>query len=184
LQLTEAALLVLDMQEYFLNPESHAFIPSAEAILPNLQALIAAFRRHARPVIFTRHLNTPADAGAMSRWWSELIRRENPLSALTPRLDPAGDRVLLKTQYDAFLHTGLEAELRQQGVTQVVITGVMTHLCCETTARAAFTRGFDVFFMADATATYNAAFHRAALLTLSHGFAVPLLTPQVLANAN
>ena len=70
-----AALLVLDMQDYFLREGSHAFIPSAPAILPNIEKLIESFYEANRPVIFTRHLNT--DAGMMSRWWARRDRRRN-----------------------------------------------------------------------------------------------------------
>ena len=56
-------------------------------------------------------------------------------------------------------------------MSQVVITGVMTHLCCETTARSAFMRGFLPFFLVDGTATYNRHFHIATLTNLAHGFA-------------
>jgi isochorismate hydrolase len=89
--------------------------------------------------------------------------------------------ILPKTQYDAFYGTSLEAELRRYAVDQVVISGVMTHLCCETTARAAFVRGFQVFFLVDGTATYNQDFHRASLLNLSHGFATLSLVSEILA---
>ena len=176
----QSALLVLDVQQYFLDPASHAFIPSAPAILPHLQQLLAAFTQAQRPVIFTQHLNTPENAGSMARWWRDLITAENPLSAISPKLDTAGHPTLVKSQYDAFHATDLETRLRQQNITQVVIGGVMTHLCCETTARAAFVRGFEVFFLIDGTATYNAAFHRASLRNLAHGFATPVLTAQIL----
>jgi len=167
-----AALLILDMQEYFLQPASHAFIPSAPAILPGLCALTEAFSAAARPLIFTRHCNTPQDAGMMRRWWRELLTPDHPLSAITSHFDLTQGRLLTKSQYDAFYHTDLESVLRQAGVEQLVIGGVMTHLCCETTARSAFTRGFAVFFLTDGTATYHADFQRAALLNLAHGFAV------------
>jgi isochorismate hydrolase len=55
----------------------------------------------------------------------------------------------------------------------------MTHLCCETTARSAFMRGFEVFFTIDGTATYNEEHHWAALLNLAHGFATPVLVDEV-----
>ena len=74
-----------------------------------------------------------------------------------------------------FIRRDLEKLLREKGVTQVVICGVMTHLCCETTARSAFMRGFEVFFPVDGTATYNLAFHRASLINLAHGFATIVL---------
>ena len=102
---------------------------------------------------------------------------ENPLSQITPELD-AG-YTIEKTQYDAFYQTALEDLLKEKGITQVVITGVMTHLCCETTARSAFMRGFTVFFPIDGTATYNEDFHRSTLLNLSHGFAIPALIEEL-----
>ncbi len=56
----------------------------------------------------------------------------------------------------------------------------MTHLCCETTARSAFVRGFEVFFTIDGTATYNKEFHFATLHNLAHGFALPILVDEIL----
>jgi isochorismate hydrolase len=56
----------------------------------------------------------------------------------------------------------------------------MTHLCCETTARSAFVRGFEVFFTIDGTATYNQGFHLGTLVNLSHGFATPVLASEIL----
>ena len=54
---------------------------------------------------------------------------------------------------------------------EVIVTGVMTNLCCETTARDAFIRGFRVFFSTDATATINAELHEATLKNMAYGFA-------------
>ncbi|HID11290.1 MAG TPA: isochorismatase family protein [Candidatus Latescibacteria bacterium] len=175
-----SALVVLDMQEYFLKPTSHAYVPSAEAILPRIQALVRAYARRGFLAVFTRHVNSSEDAGVMERWWRELIAPDHPLSGIVPELDTSIGVVLEKHQYDAFYGTELEELLRRWGVGQVVVCGVMTHLCCETTARSAFVRGFEVFFPVDGTATYNEAFHRAALLNLSHGFAVPVLVEEVL----
>jgi len=179
-----SALLVLDVQSYFLEPESHAYIPSAPAILPGIQALVQVYQQKKLPLIFTQHTNTSADAGQMSVWWRDLIDANSPLSRIVPQLDPSSGIMIAKTQYDAFYGTPLEAELQQRGVTQVVISGVMTHLCCETTARSAFVRGFQVFFLVDGTATYNQEFHRASLLNLSHGFATLSLVSEVLASVS
>ncbi len=176
-----STLLVLDMQNYFLDPSSHAYIPSAQAILPGLRALIQAYRQRRLPVIFTRHLNREPDAGMMSRWWRDLISPDSPLSQITPELDVGDSPLLSKSQYDAFYGTDLEARLKTAGVSQTLIAGVMTHLCCETTARSAFMRGFEVFFLVDGTATYNAGFHQATLLNLAHGFATLLLSDEALA---
>ena len=176
-----SALLVLDMQRYFLEPTSHAYVPSAGALVPGLRRLIQAYRARQLAIVYTRHLNTPTNSGSMSTWWRELITPENPLSQITPELEVESGTVFTKSQYDAFYETNLEQFLREGEVTQVVITGVMTHLCCETTARSAFMRGFRVYFTIDGTATYNAAFHQATLLNLAHGFATPILVSDVLA---
>jgi len=166
-----AALLLLDLQKYFLDPGSHAFVPSAPAILDGLLGLAGAFRRRRRPVIWTRHGNTPADAGRMANWWRDMLLPGSTAAGWAVPPEP-GDIVVDKTGYDAFLGTDLASILTMADTSQVVVCGVMTHLCCETTARSAFGRGFEVFFPADGTAAPTRAFHAASLLNLGHGFAV------------
>ncbi len=175
----KSALLILDMQSYFLEPTSHAFIPSAAAIIPGLKALAQSYFAHDLPVIFTRHLNTLQNAGSMASWWTDLIQVDDPLSAIIPDFGFSDRLVLRKNQYDAFYETSLGDLLQQNKVSQVVVSGVMTHLCCETTARSAFMRGFEVFFIIDGTATYNKNHHRASLLNLAHGFATPILAAEL-----
>lgn len=176
-----SALLILDMQRYFLEETSHAFIPAANAIISGIARLIEAYSGEGLPVIFTRHFNSEANAGMMARWWQGLIMEDDPLSEIIPQFDSSNYVEIEKSQYDAFYQTRLEKILRQQAIDQVVICGVMTHLCCETTARSAFVRGFEVFFPIDGTASYNEAFHRATLLNLAHGFAVPVLIDEIIA---
>ena len=176
----KAALLVLDMQYYFMSKKSHAYLPSAYAIIPGIKNLIHVFKKRKRPVIFTRHINQIDDARLMALWWKDLISPSSSHSKVTSALDTRGCMTIIKNQYDAFFETNLESYLRDEKVEQVCITGVMTHLCCETTTRSAFTRGFRVLFTVDGTATYNAAFHRASLLNLSHGFALPMLVNEII----
>jgi len=166
-----SALLVLDMQSYFLDPASHAFIPSAGAILDGILQLIDVYKAHQMPIFFSQHINTADNAGMMSIWWKDLITSDDPFHRIIPEIDPSVGTLIQKNQYDAFYQTLLNEMLHARGVTQVVICGVMTHLCCETTARSAFMNGFEVFFPVDGTATYNLAYHRASLVNLAHGFA-------------
>ena len=175
-----SALLILDVQKYFLEEKSHAFVPSAPAIVPRIRKLADTYLGNDLPVIVTRHLNTEENAGVMADWWEDLIREEDDLSEIIPELEINGARVIHKSQYDAFYNTPLDNFLKTGSVKQLVITGVMTHLCCETTARSAFVRGFEVFFPVDATASYNEEFHKASVLNLTHGFAVPVLTEELL----
>jgi len=172
----KSALLVLDVQRYFSDPDSHAFVPSLPPVIEKIKQVQAGYLAAGLPVILTRHLNTDGDAGLMGAWWKDLLRPGTGHGEIVAGLEPEGATVLTKTQYDAFHGTDLEGLLKQRDVSQVVVTGVMTHLCCETTARSAFVRGFTVFMPVDGTATYNEDFHFGSLLNLAHGFAVPVLT--------
>ncbi len=171
-----SALLIIDMQRYFLSPSSHAFLPAAPAIIPNINALIATFKKAARPVYFTRHVNRAQDAGQMAVWWRELLTPDHPLGNIETSLHFQGDPVIEKSQYDAFFNTDLGSRLLQRNTKQLVITGISTHLCCETTARSAFVRGFAVFIPIDGTATQTRELHFASLNGLAHGCAIPVLT--------
>jgi len=177
---SQAALLVLDLQDYFADPDSHAFVPSLPAIFPRIEALIRLFATRDQPVLLTRHIDVPDPDAPMRRWWRDAIRLDEPRSELVEGLKTVGGRVLTKSQYDAFFETDLDEVLRGAGATQLVLCGVHAHLCCETTARSAFMRGYEVFVVVDGTATYNEALHRASLLNLAHGFAVPVLSREIL----
>jgi nicotinamidase-related amidase len=171
LNIKRAALLVVDMQKYFLDKSSHAYIPSATAIIPGILDLIDEFNSLGRPIIFTRHINTRQNAGMMNKWWRDVIKENSPLSEINDKFNTAGSRVIIKSQYDAFHGTDLDSVLKEYRIDHVVITGVMTNLCCETTARAAFMRGYEVFFPVDGTATFAEEYHKASLMNLAYGFA-------------
>jgi len=176
----KAALLVIDMQKYFIDQHGHAGLPAAPAIVPNINRLLGEFSRRQRPIIFTRHLNTKENVGSLGRWWADYIRENDPQSEIIDDFDTSHGEILIKNQYDAFQNTELAQILQDQGSNQVVITGVMTHLCCETTARSAFVNGFDVFFAIDGTAAHDEDNHFATLLNLSHGFACPFIINNLL----
>lgn len=162
-------LLVIDMQRYFFDSASHAYIPSADAILPNIQSLISAYTKASLPIVCTRHMDIPNSP--MYRWWHDGIVRDDPRSAFIDTLDTSHAIVVEKHSYDAFFETELHDLLKHRTIKQIVLCGVMTHLCCDTTARSAFIRGFDVFFPVDATATYTRALHCGTLHNLAHGCA-------------
>lgn len=94
---------------------------------------------------------------------------DSPPWQIIPDLDlRADDQIVDKTRYSAFYGTWLEAYLRRTGVEQVVICGVMTNCCCESTARDAFMRDLDVFVVADAMATETRDLHAASLASMAH----------------
>lgn len=172
---SRSALLVIDMQEYFR--------PLASGIVENVQALLEAFRGASRPIVFTAHghRDPQRDGGMLARWWGEVILEGTFDHRLMGELCPReGEKILPKRRYSAFFDTDLEPYLRGLGVNDVVICGVMTNLCCETTARDAFMRDFQVFFVYDATATSSKDLYIASLLNLGYGFAVLVSAEEVI----
>jgi len=168
------ALLVVDMQEFFLDPGSPSFTIGGLAIIPNLKRLIGAFREAGRPVIYTRHVHHPdnLDSGLMRWWWQGMCIEGSPESEVHRELAPqAGEKVVTKHRYSAFYNTDLETVLRCMKIEDLVITGVMSNMCCDSTARDAYFRDYRVFFLADATGSINEEMQLASLLNLAFGFA-------------
>jgi len=160
------ALLVMDMQSFFLDECSPAFLPSAPAMLPRLGLLVESFRARRLPVIFTVHRDR---GGPMQRWWGRSLDEEWHQALAIEPLE--GEEVLVKDVYDAFCGTGLEAALERAGAGSLALSGVCAHLCVESTARSAFCRGYQVVLPADCAAAHNLALHRGSLASLAHGFA-------------
>jgi nicotinamidase-related amidase len=161
-----SALLVIDMQRYFA--------AMAEPIVESVLQAIATCRALDVPVIFTRHghVDPATDGGMLGAWWGELIVEGTSDHALIPALGAsAEDTIVAKRRYDAFFGTELEQVLRQKGVSDLALAGVMTNLCVETTARTAFVRDFRVRVLLDATATVTDELHLASLRNLAFGFA-------------
>jgi nicotinamidase-related amidase len=174
LDVAASALIVVDMQRFFLDPASPTFTCGGLAVLPRIARLASAFRAAGRPVIFTRHVHHPdgLDAGIMGWWWEGMCVEGSPESEVHPDLAPLpGDKVVLKHRYSAFYNTDLETVLRCLKVQDLVVTGLMTNLCCESTARDAYFRDFRVFFPADGNGSVSEELHVASLLNLGFGFA-------------
>lgn len=153
------ALLVIDVQREYFDRDGPAYVPAGAAALPQILRLVDEFRAHELPVVFVQHLHR-ADGSDVGRM-ADFAAPDEPDSFIegTPRvalLDELGvgdrDIVVRKRRYNAFHGTDLDSILRTLGVRAVVITGLMTSFCCETTARDAHGRDYEVFFVADANA--------------------------------
>lgn len=174
LNVAASILLVVDMQQFFLDPASPTYAPGGVAILPTVKRLVDTFRRMERPVIFTKHVHHPGDldSGIMGWWWEGKCLEGSPESEIHPDLRPMpGEKVVFKHRYSAFYNTDLETVLRCLKAEDIIIAGVMTNLCCESTARDAYYRDYRVFFPADGTGSVSEEMHVASLLNLAFGFA-------------
>ena len=170
----KAALLVIDMQYFFLDPTSPSYTCGGLAILPKLKKVIQAFRQANRPVIYTRHVHHPdlLDAGIMGWWWEGMCLEGSPESEIHQDIAPKdNEKVIFKHRYSAFYNTDLETVLRNLKVEELVVAGIMTNMCCESTARDAYYRDYRVFFLADGTGSITEEMHLASLLNVAFGFA-------------
>ncbi len=173
-RLKKPALVVVDMQRYFLDPEADAFLKDGPAIVGNVKRILNTFRKKGLPVIFTRHAHKKGEpTGQMGRWWNDKLPWDGEAgSEIVSALEPlGGEMVVTKARYSAFERTAAAPYLKGRGVETVVICGVMTHLCVETSARHAFLLDLEPVVVSDACATQSKEHHEASLLNLAHGFA-------------
>jgi nicotinamidase-related amidase len=176
-----AALLVVDMQEFFLNRRSLAYMPEGREVLLNVRRLIEAFRQASRPVFFTLHAHKDPDkdGGLMRLWWKETCLTNSRDAQVHDILEPRSRDVFRKTRYSAFSNPALKKRLREEGISQLVVAGIKTDLCVESTARAAFDLNFLTFIPADATAARTENQHVGALRSLARGFSMVTTTKRL-----
>jgi isochorismate hydrolase len=169
------ALLAIDMQNYFSR--------IAQPVLNNILKVAQSCRQKNIPVIFTQHghIEPQKDGGILGEWWGELIvDGTEDWKFLSEMRIESRDRIIAKKRYSAFFETDLDKILRSRGIQDLIISGVMTNLCCETTARDAFMRDYRVFFLIDGTATRRSELHLATLKNLGFGFAYLLTCDELI----
>lgn len=156
---TRTALINVDMQRCFVEGSPLAS-PDGLALVERINRLARSCRQAGALVVHTRGWMKPdrSDVGVMGEivppFLVDLYTEGNDMAELHDALDVEPDDVILnKTRYGAFHGTDLEGILRSRGIDTVIITGIATNICCETTAREAAQHDFRVFFLSDGTAT-------------------------------
>jgi nicotinamidase-related amidase len=141
----KTALIVVDLQKGIINLP---FIHPVAGVIERTCALLDAFRRRDLPVVLVNVAGAAPGRTEQPRRYSTL---PEGFSDLIPELDRrAGDIVVTKRTWGAFASTNLEAQLKANGATQVVVTGVATGTGVEATARQAYEQGFNVTVALDA----------------------------------
>ena len=171
------AVIVVDAQNRFRGCAS-------KAILQNIKDIVLKARKERWPVVFTQH-HDPDQQTVLAQWWNEPIEKNSKswqlMEDLRSLVDEETDLVVQdKVTYDAFLGTGLEEFLKKHNVREVIVCGFMTNLCCETTARSAFCRNFNVLFPDDANGTISDEMHERSLKNLEYGFAKIVKTSDII----
>ena len=178
LERDRAALLVHDMQEYFVA----AFTPDASPIAPataNIARIISAARAAGVPVFYTAQHGDQdrRDRGLQADLWGPGMRDMLEHVSILPQLAPSrGDHVLTKHRYSAFQRSNLETLMRVRGRDQLIVTGIYAHIGCMMTAAEAFQRDIEAFFVADALADFSRAEHDMAVRWVAGRCGVPMTT--------
>lgn len=178
------ALMIIDMQRDFLEPGGFGAalgndVSRLRAIVPTVAQLLLRFRALSLPIVHTLECHKsdlsdcpPAkrrrgksslrigDVGPMGR----ILIEGEPGNAIIPELAPLSDEtVISKPGKGAFCNTNLHSLLKKQGITHLIITGVTTEVCVQTTMREANDRGYECLLVEDATASYFPEFKQATL---------------------
>lgn len=186
------ALMVVDMQRYYLEEESdycryfNTLYPGSltyireyceRLVIPNIQRLKLLFSQEEFPVIYLKLCGRESSRGDLHRFFRESWEQgvesgfasvypieNDPMSNIIYELRPStGDIVVNKTTFSPFSSTSIEDQLRSLGIDTIVFTGLATSQCVETTARDASDRGYTVIHIHDAQADYDRNIHEASL---------------------
>ena len=181
---SSTALVIIDMQRDFVEPGGFGEtlgndVKQLQAVIPPLQAVLAATRDAGLPVIHTREGHRPdlsdcppaklsrgapsmriGDPGPKGRI---LIRGEYGHDIIDDLAPLPGELVIDKPGKGSFYATGLDEILKDRGITSLVVTGVTTEVCVHTTVREANDRGYECLVLSDCVGSYFADFQRYGL---------------------
>jgi nicotinamidase-related amidase len=187
------ALVNVDMQNCFVEGSPIA-APDGLAVLERINRVAAACRRAGILVIHTSNVFRAdgSNLGVLAEFdpivKTGILNKGSAAAALHQNLVvDIRDILLDKPRFGAFHGTDLELILRSRGIDTLVITGIATNVCCETTAREAAVRDFRVLFLSDGTATFSigdlsaAALQKATCATLGKVFAQVLTVDEIIA---
>lgn len=206
---TRAALVIIDYQNYSVNPEcgltkliierypsiANYYIPRfSQVTIPNTKRLLKAFRNAGREVIYTRNGsylpdgrdlihrrrqrdNLAMQSSGLPTLWSKGTFEHKIVHDLSP-LD--GEYILDKNCSSPFNGTGIDQVLRNLGIELLIMTGMATDMCVETTARDASDRGYSVVVVEDSVVTFREDHHYAALSALARVYTQVWTTNQVM----
>ena len=173
----KTALLVIDMQNYFVKPGHQGEIPAARDIVPNINRLAAGLRRRGGHVVWIR--NGTRDTRQSWSTLHDCLMTPERMQRRLAEMDIDGDGYaywhlndirhedaqITKTRFSAFIQgaSTLEQHLRDRGIDTLLIAGTETNVCCESSARDAMMLNFKVVMVSDALAAHSDQGHNASL---------------------
>ena len=187
-----ACLLVVDVQNDFCSPKGAAAnrgedVSAAVEMVPRLVRLIDEARKVSLPVVYIQTIH-----GEWTDTPSWIYRKPSGSDLKTCREGTWGiefygvsplphERIVVKHRYSAFINTDLNTVLKARGIESVLVTGVATNVCVETTARDAFMYDYYVTFVEDGAAAYNQSLHESTLQNMRRHFGTVASSDEIIA---
>jgi ureidoacrylate peracid hydrolase len=194
------ALLLVDVQNDFcaeggaMHREGND-LSFVQDMVPRLERFLEGARGAGVRCVWIKNVyNTGPNFYLSEVWLEQAMRKRNGLYVQHPvceagewngdfyKVRPqANEAIVIKHRFGAFESTDLDLVLRSQGIRTVVMTGIATNVCVETTARQAFMRDYYVVFTSDCTATYSQRAHDATLANIDHFFGEVVTSEEIMA---
>jgi nicotinamidase-related amidase len=154
-KMAKSALLVVDMQKDFTDPQGLVFYPQNRELLPAIAEAVRRCREHGMLIIFTQHRYR---RGKQDRNLNEMRpcciegSGGEDLDPMLP-LDPERDYIIQKRRYSAFFGTDLDLVLHENGIQNLIVEGTKTNCCIRATVTDAHSLGYSVIVPSDAVGT-------------------------------
>jgi nicotinamidase-related amidase len=171
----KTALLVLDMQNDFVEESALLQVKTIRNGLVAYKEFIGNCREKGMSIFYTRHTYFPGNTSVEARLFPVLmqdgLRKGTRGWDIAQEIYPKENDVIInKTRFDAFYQTNLEKILREKEIENIIISGTMTQVCCESTARSAMYRDFNVLFLSDLTFSSKPEMHINTLKVIDRYF--------------
>ena len=181
------AVVVVDVQRLFTNMVGAPIEPPLNDVLPRIGSFVELSRKAGATIVLVRTIIAPDAHSRSTRQWPEFMRAglapEAPGSTFDPCLNPqAGDIEVVKQRYSAFIGTRLDDILRERGIISIVVLGLTTNVCVQSTARDAWQRDYETITLADCCAEIGPGSHDASLAWTARNFGAVCTSDEVTMN--
>ncbi len=164
------AVIIVDMLNDFVTGDLKC--ERAKRIIPNLNKLIEAARKHNIPVVYSNDAHYPADVEVVEKWGKHAIKDTKGAEVILELKPVEKDYIVEKRTYSSFYETGLDPLLRSlyrgEGVKTIILCGLHTNICVRHTAADAFFRGYKIVIAKDGVEAFTQEDHEQGLKYLEY----------------
>lgn len=155
----KTALLIIDVQVAMFESEQEAPYKGGD-LLDHIALLLAEARKQKMPVVYIQHTESEGEFEEGKHSWE-----------IHPAIAPLpGESVIQKRSWDAFLNTTLDETLKQLGIQRLIIAGMQTEFCVDTSLRRAYSMGYQNIVVQDAHSTFDSPVLEASRIIAHHAF--------------